>query len=129
MAAPDPEIQEFVKRLILGTRKGQAKWTASTDAWFDLEADGTSVVIRSDSEEENHLDHPYTLMVTNAKGMTLVRVSTLVGEIYADWEAELAELFKVARNQALGIQDALQGLTSKLQLPEIPKVADDDIPF
>lgn len=125
MTPPDQEIQQFVKRLTLGTRKGQVKWIAKAEGWFELESAGTTVVIRSESED---LDHPYTFTVTNDEGMTLVAVATIEGGAYAGWEIELDDLFRAARNQALNIDDTLKGLTDKLGLPDLPK-PDDDIPF
>lgn len=127
MAAPEPEIQEFVKRMTLGTRSGKVNWTADTDGWFNVNADGLTVTIRTDAEEDQ--GHPYRFIIKNENGMTLVSVSTLPGEYYGDWENDLEALFKAARSQALGIDAALKGLTDRLGLPPLPRRAEDDIPF
>lgn len=129
MAAPEPEVQEFIKRLTLGTRNGQVKWAAEADGWFHVEAEGLTVVIRTESEEDQQ--HPNTFLIKNDKGMTLVTVSSLSGEYYADWEDDLEALFKAARSQALGLDAGLRGLTDKLGLPSLSQegTPGDEIPF
>ena len=128
MARPDPEIHALIRRLTLGTQQGKVTWTAQNDQWFDLTTGGVTVMIRSDNPSGD--EHPYSFELTNDQGATLGRASTIEGEYYADWEQDMEALFKAARSQALGVDRAIEGLASELDLPELPPPPiDDDIPF
>ena len=128
MAAPDAEIRSLIRRLAVGTKAGGIAWRAEHPLWFEVTAGAAKVVVRSEDKEG---DHPYVFELRSEDDMTLARAETQVGEYYTDWESEIEELFKVARNSALGVDDAIKRLTSELDLPKDPGVPgeSDDIPF
>jgi hypothetical protein len=126
MAAPDPDIQTFIKRLTLGTRQGKVSWRADNDQWFELDTGSGTAIVRSDNEAGDA--HPYAFFLRNKEGQMLARAETLEGDYYTDWEKDIENLFKAARNQALGVDRTIQGVANELDLPELPP-PDDAIPF
>ena len=123
MAAPEPEIRTFIKRLTLGTKEGKVKWTPKNDRWFELHIAGVSVVVRSESPAGD--EHPYMFEMSKESGDRLSHASTIPGNRYSDWEDEIEDLFKAARNSAFEIDKTLSELSSELDLPDLPASADD----
>lgn len=125
MPAPDSATGVFIKRLLLGTRSGRVEWEMqSPQGWFSVETSAGTASVRTENEEGGH---PYVFEITNADGVTVAHTETLRGEVYADWEREIGELFSAARDSALGVQQTLSSMTDLLNLPELPP--DSDIPF
>jgi hypothetical protein len=116
----------FIRRLLAGTKSGKVQWKIeSPDGWFSVDTPAGMVNVRTENEEG---DHPYVFEIVDPNGITIARVETIRGEIYADWEQEVGALFEAARNSALGIQQTIDKMASHLDLPQLP-TQDDDIPF
>jgi len=127
MAAPDPNIHAFIKRLTLGTDKGSVEWTAAAEKWFEFETGTATAVIRSENEFAD--SHPYSFTLRNADGFVIAQIDTVEGGAYSDWEEDVERLFQAARNQALGVKRTIDALVDELKLPELPPPVPDDIPF
>lgn len=125
MPAPDAATAVFIKRLLLGTRSGRVKWeTESPEGWFYVETPAGNASVRTENEEGGH---PYVFEIKDSNGVAVARAETVRGEVYADWEREIGDLFYAARNSALGVDETLETMTRLLALPELPP--EEDIPF
>ena len=118
---------KFLTRLRLGTLVGKVKWTSSSQQgmWFEVEAAGGKVLVRSEDEDGSH---PFYVEIDNEDGVPISTGETTAGEYYSPWEAEIADLYLAARNSALGVDTAIDQLTKSLDLPNVPPT-DEDIPF
>jgi hypothetical protein len=118
---------KFLARLRLGTVAGKVKWTSGSSGgmWFEVEAAGGKVLVRSEDQDG---DHPYYVEIDNEDGIAISTGETTAGEYYSPWETEIGELFVAARNSALGVDETINLLTKSLDLPNIP-LGDDDIRF
>lgn len=121
MAAPDPDTQSLIRRLVKATTAGKLRWEAESESAFWIKTDRAEVRIESEDKDG---EHPYHVEIRNAAGMMLGGGTTIPGEGYASWENEIAELYVAARNTALGITQTYDQFAKELGLPE-----DDDIPF
>jgi hypothetical protein len=123
---PDETTTTFIRRLLLGTRSGKVKWKTESEAgWFCVDTPAGTASVRT---EDNEGDHPYVFEIVDPRGITIARVETVRGDIYADWEQEIRDLYVAARNDALGIQQTIEDIADQLDLPPLPP-QDDDIPF
>jgi hypothetical protein len=117
--------RELIRRLTAGTRAGSVPWEAENDIdFFVRTAAGLANVWST-----NRGEHPYHFRFLTPNDMMLAEAHTKVGEYYASWEREIADLFQAAREKALGIKDTFEQFVEELRLPPAPPAADDDVPF
>jgi hypothetical protein len=122
MTEPEPELESFIRRLTVATSRGTLAWTEMGKAGFAVTTAGGSFTVQS---SESSGEHPYLCQVRNQAGSVISTAETVFGEAYEPWEQEIEELYRVVRNQVLGIDDTFKTLATELELPDV----DDDTPF
>jgi len=107
------EVSSFVRDLILATREGRTKWSASDTAeFFYLETAGGTVNIRSEGEGE----HPIVFRIYDDQGRQMYEMRTEVAPFYGREEGELAQLFAAARSSVFDVQGTLRNIRESLDL-------------
>jgi hypothetical protein len=119
---PDDRTRGIVRRLAAATEKGDVKWEARSDRMFVLATPTATVTVQSG---DNEGDHPYFLEIKNPDGIVIGSGNTIPGAGYADWEDEIARLYSLARDKALGVDTTLDRFAAELGLPPDP----DQFPF
>jgi hypothetical protein len=118
---PYTRLIELCERLSGATLTGKVPWTAEEDTAFSCAQRSGSVAIRSRDRDG---EAPYELVIYSPKGAT---VESLVSEWTtaeepASWNAPLADLYRAARRQALGVDEILDALLDELP-PAGPRLA------
>jgi hypothetical protein len=112
-ASPYTRLVELCERLAAATTQGDADWAADEETSFVCRRRAGSVGIRSrDADGEP----PYELIVYGPNG---AKVENLLSEWNREeepafWNPALAELYRAARRNALGVDRILDDLFAEL---------------
>jgi hypothetical protein len=123
MAAPDHDTQSLIRRLIAGTKIGRVPWDALSPTAFEVATTSAKINLYSEDQDDNH---PFVIKVSNSDGLVVGSGKTQPGQPYAPWEQDIANLWHLARNTALGVTSTISSVAAELDLPDDP---DADIPF
>jgi hypothetical protein len=105
----------FCDRLSDATLSGAAEWRGEGDDHYKWKrAEGSVSIGARDSDGQP----PYELAVFNGDGVKVEElVSALVDDDPAEWNAPLAELYRVARRSALRANEIIDALMNTLPKP------------
>jgi hypothetical protein len=112
---PDPNIRlvELCERLAEATALGAVEWTAEEETAFVCKRRSGTVGIRSRDRDG---EPPYELVIFNQRG---AKVESLLSEWSAEqepafWNKAVADLYRAARRQALGVDKLVDDLLGEL---------------
>lgn len=111
--SPYTRLVELCERLAVATTGGEAEWTAEEETGFVCQRRSGSVGIRSRDRDG---EPPYELVIFSPKGE---KVENLLSEWSSEeepafWNPALAELYRAARRNALGVDKILDDLFAEL---------------
>jgi hypothetical protein len=111
--SPYTRLVELCERLAAATTSGQVEWTAEEETGFVCRRQSGSVGIRSRDRDG---EPPYELVIYSPKGE---KVENLLAEWSPEeepafWNPALAELYRAARRNALGVDKILDDLFAEL---------------
>lgn len=113
------------ERLAAATVSRAAEWRSDSEDQYVWERDEGSVKVGSRDRDGQP---PYEMAIFNSDGERVDDlVSALVDDdVPADWNAPLAELYRVARRSALGADELIDALMAALppSAEDVPRVAD-----
>jgi hypothetical protein len=104
---------ELCERLVGATMLGEVEWTVEEETAFVCRRSSGTVGIRSRDRDG---EPPYELVIFNSNG---AKVETLLSEWSAEeepalWNRALADLYRTARRNALGVDKLLDDLLAEL---------------
>jgi hypothetical protein len=100
------------ERLIAATVARAVEWRAGAEDEFSWDRDEGSVTIGARDRDGQP---PYDLAIFNRDGLKVEELaSALVDDVPADWNAPLAELYRVARRSALHADALIDALMAAL---------------
>jgi hypothetical protein len=117
-------LTKLCAALTEATAAGHIEWVASEDASFSYESEkgAGAVEIRSCDQDG---EAPFELAIYNAE---MVKVDSLLSdwsdEEPAPWNAHLFDLYRVARRQALGVDQVIDGLLAEVHMARDDAFAD-----
>ena len=116
MAQPNSELRSFIQRLIAATKRGRVEWITPTasNTLFEVDRPSGSLRVFSKDGDDNH---PLIFQIFNPEHREIAEVETDVTPSDA-WESEVDQLYELAKNQALGINDVMKSLEKELDLEE-----------
>jgi hypothetical protein len=129
---------ELAQVLINGTKAGKTKWQKGTGGSYIFARSAGSVSVWS---RDNDGDAPFGMTIFDRDGAVIETVEQDFSDrLPPDWNVILAELYGVARSDALNIDLVVDGLLKAVEEGEPPPPppppaddfapgADDDIPF
>jgi hypothetical protein len=111
--SPYARLVELCERMAAATTARQLEWEAEEETGFVCRRRSGSVVIRSRDRDG---EPPYELLIYDSKG---TKVESLLSEWMTDaepafWNFAVAELYRAARRQALGVDKILDDLFAEL---------------
>ncbi|HEX2046108.1 MAG TPA: hypothetical protein VHF23_10810 [Gaiellaceae bacterium] len=112
-SSPYTRLVELCERLVAATTQREVAWTAEEETSFVCKRRAGSVGIRSRDRDG---EPPYELVVYGPNG---AKVENLFSEWTPDeepafWNPALAELYRAARRNALGVDRILDDLFAEL---------------
>jgi hypothetical protein len=112
-SSPYTRLVELCERLAAATTQGEVEWTAEEETSFVYKRRAGSVGVRSRDRDG---EPPYELMVYGPDG---AKVENLFSEWTPDeepafWNPALAEVYRAARRNALGVDRILDDLFAEL---------------
>ena len=109
-------LVELSKRLVSATVAGKASWSAEPDDTFRYAGGRGLVGVRSRDKDG---EQPYEILVYNDAGERVEHLASQwdEGDQPAEWNQALADLYYVARRDALGADKVVDALLSELDPP------------